>query len=133
VLFFIELGTRQVRLAGVTRHPKGPWIVRRARELSMERPEGMTIPRFLIRGRDSKLTRAFVSGSSTSICGTTTTSDRIEAFSFARRAAATSDYATSSVVAVADRVRRRNRFRGLVTSITRSRHDVRVSESNGRN
>jgi putative transposase len=24
VLFFIELGTRQVRLAGVTRHPKGP-------------------------------------------------------------------------------------------------------------
>jgi transposase len=59
VLFFIELGTRQVRLAGVTRHPKGLWMVQRARELSMERPEGMTTPRFLIRDRDSKFTRAF--------------------------------------------------------------------------
>jgi putative transposase len=59
VLFFIELGTRRVRLAGVTRHPDGPWVVQRARELSMERPEGATTPRFLIRDRDSKFTRAF--------------------------------------------------------------------------
>jgi putative transposase len=59
VLFFIELHTRQVRLAGVTRHPNGPWVVQRARELSMERPEGMTTPRFLIRDRDSKFTRVF--------------------------------------------------------------------------
>jgi transposase InsO family protein len=59
VLFFIELGTRQVRLAGVTRHPNGPWVVQRARELSIERPEGTTTPRFLIRDRDSKFTRAF--------------------------------------------------------------------------
>jgi hypothetical protein len=51
VLFFIELHTRQVRLAGVTRRPNGPWVVQRARELSMERPEGMTTPRFLIRDR----------------------------------------------------------------------------------
>src|SRR6266568_3678725 len=58
VLFFIELGTRQVRLAGVTRHPNGPWVVQRARELSMEREtaEGTTTPRFLIRDRDSKFT-----------------------------------------------------------------------------
>jgi putative transposase len=59
VLFFIELGTRQVRLAGVTRRPNGPWVVQRARELSMERPEGITTPRFLVRDRDSKFTRAF--------------------------------------------------------------------------
>jgi hypothetical protein len=59
VLFFIELGTRQVRLAGVTRRPNGPWVVQRTRELSMERPEGTTTPRFLIRDRDSKFTRAF--------------------------------------------------------------------------
>ncbi len=59
VLFFIELGTRQVRLAGVTRRPNGPWVVQRARELSMERPEGTTTPRFLVRDRDSKFTRAF--------------------------------------------------------------------------
>ncbi len=59
ILFFIELHTRQVRLAGVTDHPNGPWVVQRARALSMERPEGTTAPRFLIRDRDSKFTRAF--------------------------------------------------------------------------
>jgi putative transposase len=59
VLFLIELHTRQVRLAGVTDHPNGPWVVQRARELSLERPEGTTAPRFLIRDRDSKFTRAF--------------------------------------------------------------------------
>jgi putative transposase len=60
-LFFIELGTRRVRLAGVTRHPDGPWVVQRARELSMEGEavEGITAPRFLIRDRGSKFTRAF--------------------------------------------------------------------------
>jgi hypothetical protein len=59
VLFFIELHTRQVRVAGVTDHPNGPWVVQRARELSVERPEGTTTPRFLIRDRDSKFTRVF--------------------------------------------------------------------------
>ncbi len=63
VLFVIELGTRRVRLVGVTDHPSGSWVVQRARELSMEREwepaEGTTVPRFLIRDRDSKFTRAF--------------------------------------------------------------------------
>jgi putative transposase len=63
VLFIIELGTRRVRLVGVTDHPNGSWVVQRARELSMEREretaEGTTVPRFLIRDRDSKFTRAF--------------------------------------------------------------------------
>jgi putative transposase len=61
VLFFIELHTRQVRVAGVTDHPNGAWVVQRARELSieMERPEGTTAPRFLLRDRDAKFTRAF--------------------------------------------------------------------------
>jgi putative transposase len=61
VLFFIELHTRQVRVAGVTDHPNGAWVVQRARELSieMERPEGRTAPRFLLRDRDAKFTRAF--------------------------------------------------------------------------
>jgi len=53
VLFSIELGTRRVRLAGVTRHPDGLWVVQRARELSMDRPEDTVAPRFLIRDRDS--------------------------------------------------------------------------------
>jgi transposase InsO family protein len=63
VLFIIELGTRRVRLVGVTDHPSGSWVVQRARELSMERErdtaEDTTVPRFLIRDRDSKFTRAF--------------------------------------------------------------------------
>ena len=44
VLFVIELNTRQVRLAGVTRRPNGLWVVQRARELWMERPAGTTTP-----------------------------------------------------------------------------------------
>ncbi len=61
VLFFIELHMRRVRLAGVTDHPGGPWVVQRARELSMmtERPEDATVPRFLVRDHDTKFTRAF--------------------------------------------------------------------------
>jgi transposase InsO family protein len=63
VLFIIELGTRRVRLVGITDHPSGSWVVQRARELSIQREretvEGTTVPRFLIRDRDSKFTRAF--------------------------------------------------------------------------
>jgi len=68
ILFFIELGTRRVRLGGVTDHPSGPWMVQRARELSMGRGtetgigtewSGNTVPWFLLRDRDTKFTRAF--------------------------------------------------------------------------
>jgi putative transposase len=63
VLCSIELQTRQVRLAGITAHPNGPWVVQRIRELSMRREEertaGTSAPRFLVRDRDSKFTRAF--------------------------------------------------------------------------
>ncbi len=61
VLFFIELNTRQVRVAGVTDHPNGAWVVQRARECSIERQwtTDATVPRFLLRDRDAKFTRAF--------------------------------------------------------------------------
>ena len=61
VLFFIELHTRQVRLAGVTCHPNGPWVVQRAREFSMETEgaEDAAARRFLLRDRDTKFTRVF--------------------------------------------------------------------------
>jgi putative transposase len=61
VLFFIELHTRQVRVAGVTDHPNGAWVVQRARECSIERQwtTDATVPRFLLRDRDTKFTRAF--------------------------------------------------------------------------
>jgi len=62
VLFLIELHARQVRLAGVSDHPNGPWAVQQARELSMNRERGSvgltSAPRFLVRDRDSKFTRA---------------------------------------------------------------------------
>jgi putative transposase len=57
VLFFIELGSRRVHLAGVTAHPDGAWVTQQARNLLMpaERPH----PRFLLRDRDAKFPRAF--------------------------------------------------------------------------
>ena len=57
VLFFIELGTRRVHLAGLTARPTGAWVAQQARNLAMS---GVLEPvRFLIRDRDSKYTAAF--------------------------------------------------------------------------
>ncbi len=58
VLFFIQLQTRRVQLAGVTAHPPA-----RGRAASPQPPRHLdddaTAVRFLIRDRDSKLTQAF--------------------------------------------------------------------------
>jgi putative transposase len=59
VLFFIELGTRRVHLAGITANPDGPWVTQQARNLLMQLEEQDVKPRFLIRDRDSKFTRDF--------------------------------------------------------------------------
>ena len=57
VLFFIELGSRRVHLAGCTSNPSGAWVVQQARNLSFTNLfERM---RFLIHDRDSKFTAAF--------------------------------------------------------------------------
>jgi transposase InsO family protein len=57
VLFFIELESRRVHLAGCTTNPTGAWVAQQARNLSFtglfERV------RFLIHDRDSKFTAAF--------------------------------------------------------------------------
>jgi putative transposase len=39
VLFFIELGSRRVHLAGCTPNPTAPWVIQRARQLSWTLPE----------------------------------------------------------------------------------------------
>jgi transposase InsO family protein len=59
VLFFIELGSRRVHLAGCTSKPDGAWVTQQARQLAWSLPERATPVRFLIRDRDSKFTRDF--------------------------------------------------------------------------
>jgi putative transposase len=59
VLFFIELGSRRVHVAGCTPNPSAPWVTQQARQLTWtlaERPESF---RFLIRDRDQKFTECF--------------------------------------------------------------------------
>jgi hypothetical protein len=59
VLFFIELGTRRVHLAGVTSHPDGQWMAQQARQLVWQFEETETRFRCLIRDNDKKYTDAF--------------------------------------------------------------------------
>ena len=59
VLFFIEIATRRVHLAGITTNPDGPWVTQQARNLIMQLEDKDVQPRFLIRDRDSKFTRDF--------------------------------------------------------------------------
>ncbi len=57
VLFFIEVGTRRVRIVGTTRNPDGRWVTQQARNLAMAGDlEGA---RFLLSDRDSKFTASF--------------------------------------------------------------------------
>ena len=57
VLFFIEVGSRRVWLAGVTAHPDGAWVTQQARNLAVTR--SARPPRFLIRDRDAKFAGPF--------------------------------------------------------------------------
>ena len=59
VLFFIELSTRRVHLAGISENPDGAWTARQARNFVFSLPERESPPEFLIRDNDGKSTRAF--------------------------------------------------------------------------
>ncbi len=59
VLFFIEVGSRRVHLAGCTYHPTGAWVVQQARNLVWKLQDGELSARFLLRDRDSKFSAAF--------------------------------------------------------------------------
>jgi transposase InsO family protein len=57
VLFFIELSTRRVHVAGTTSRPDSAWVTQQARNLAItERLEGK---RILLRDRDAKFSRSF--------------------------------------------------------------------------
>ena len=56
VLFFIEIDTRRVHLAGITTNPTGPWTTQAARNLMMAYPKAI---RFVIRDGAGQYTRTF--------------------------------------------------------------------------
>lgn len=57
VLFFIELQTRRVHLAGCSAHPSGHWVTQQARNLSFSK--ALANATFLIHDRDSKFVANF--------------------------------------------------------------------------
>jgi putative transposase len=59
VLFFIELGTRRVRLAGCTANPDTTWVTQQARQLIWELEDESQVKTYLIRDNDKKFPAAF--------------------------------------------------------------------------
>jgi putative transposase len=59
VLFFVELATRRIHLAGITTNPDGRWVTQQARNLLMQLDDEGVRPRVLVRDRDSKFTSDF--------------------------------------------------------------------------
>src|SRR5208282_1792957 len=59
VLFFIRLESRQVEIAGVTRHPAEGWMKQIARNMTLEGWGFLEGCRYLLHDRDSKYTRSF--------------------------------------------------------------------------
>jgi len=59
ILFFIELASRRVHLAGITTNPDGAWVTQQARNVLMRFADEDVQVRYLIRDRDSKFTRDF--------------------------------------------------------------------------
>jgi putative transposase len=59
VLFFIELGTRRVHLAGSTSRHSGTWVAQQARNLAIERADHPEPLRFLVHDHDAKFSAAF--------------------------------------------------------------------------
>jgi putative transposase len=59
VLFFLELHTRRVLVAGCTPHPTGAWVTQQARNVVWSLDEVRARRTVLIRDRDAKFPRAF--------------------------------------------------------------------------
>ena len=59
VFFFIEIGTRRVHLAGITRYPNQRWVELRTREVLDKMEDGGFHPRYMIRDRDGKFSEDY--------------------------------------------------------------------------
>ena len=59
MLFFIELHTRRVFVAGCTEHPSAAWVTQQARQLAWQLDEVGRRPTLLIRDRDAKFPASF--------------------------------------------------------------------------
>jgi putative transposase len=59
VLFFIEIASRRVHLAGCTAHPDGEWVTQPARQVAWSFGERAEPVRFLIRDHDRKFSGSF--------------------------------------------------------------------------
>jgi len=59
VLFFIEIDTRRIYLAGITASPAGAWVIQQARNLMMVLAKRSCPVGFLVRDRDAKFTASF--------------------------------------------------------------------------
>src|SRR6266487_163649 len=59
VLFFMEVASRCVHLAGCTASPTTAWVVQQARQLAWLLQDGTIRARFLLRDRDAKFTAGF--------------------------------------------------------------------------
>jgi putative transposase len=59
VLFFLDLGSRKVHVAGVTPHPNEAWMVQVARHVTMEEWGFLSPGQYLIHDRDTKFCPAF--------------------------------------------------------------------------
>lgn len=59
VLFFIEVQTRRLHIAGVTAHPDSAWVAQQARNRMCSFEDASAPVLFLLRDRDAKFTDAF--------------------------------------------------------------------------
>ena len=59
VLLCIEVGTRKVRLAGVTTRPDSAWVTQQGRNLAMDLDDQQAVPKFLIHDRDLRFSGPF--------------------------------------------------------------------------
>ncbi len=59
ILFFLQVGSRKVHIAGITPHPNGPWMTQMARNSTMAEWGFLTPGQHVIHDRDTKFCSAF--------------------------------------------------------------------------